>query len=215
MTQQADQVRTRRRSFAAPGGSHDRIVRILAVALPAGVGVLVAVMLLAPLSPRGEISFLLDRNKVDVVNDRVRVESAMYRGQDDKGRPFSITAGNAVQHTKANPVVTMNELVARMLLAQGPAVLTAGTANYRMDDEQVRVFGPVVFAAADGYRMTAEDVDIDITAQTMTSRGRVDGRIPAGTFSADRIVADLDSRTVTLDGNARLRMTPGKMEMPN
>lgn len=215
MTQQADQVRTRRRGFAAPGGFHDRLVRILAVALPAGVGVLVAVMLLAPLSPRGEISFLLDRNKVDVVNDRVRVESAMYRGQDDAGRPFSITAGNAVQHTKANPVVTMNNLVARMLLAQGPAVLTAGTANYRMDDEQVRVFGPVVFAAADGYRMTAEDVDIDITAQTMTSRGRVDGRIPAGTFSADRIITDLDSRTVTLDGNAKLRMTPGKMEMPN
>ncbi len=63
MTQQADQVRTRRRGFAAPGGFHDRLVRILAVALPAGVGVLVAVMLLAPLSPRGEISFLLDRNK--------------------------------------------------------------------------------------------------------------------------------------------------------
>ncbi len=215
MTEQADQQRTRRRAFAAPGGFHDKLVRTLAVALPAAVGVLVAVMLVSPLSPRGEISFLLDRNKVDVVNDRVRVESAMYRGQDDAGRPFSITAGNAVQHTKANPVVTMNNLVARMLLAQGPAVLTAGTANYRMDDEQVRVFGPVVFAAADGYRMTAEDVDIDITAQTMTSRGRVDGRIPAGTFSADRIITDLDSRTVTLDGNAKLRMTPGKMEMPN
>ena len=53
-----------------------------------------------------------------------------------------------------------------------------------------------------------------IPAKTMTSRGRVDGRIPAGTFSADRIVTDLDARTVTLDGNARLRMTPGKMEMP-
>ena len=214
MTQQADQIRTRRRRFAAPGGFHDKLVRTLAVALPAGVGVLVAVMLLAPLSPRGEISFLLDRNKVDVVNDRVRVESAMYRGQDDTGRPFSITAGNAVQHAKANPVVTMSDLVARMLLSQGPAVLTAGTANYRMDEEQVRVFGPVVFTAADGYRMTAEDVDIDILAKTMTSRGRVDGRIPAGTFSADRIVTDLDARTITLDGNARLRMTPGKMEMP-
>lgn len=215
MTRQADQIRSKRRSFAAPGGSHDRLVRILAVGLPAAVGVLVAVMLLAPLSPRGEISFLLDRNKVDVVNDRVRVESAMYRGQDNDGRPFSITAGNAVQHTKANPVVTMNDLVARLLLAQGPAVLTAGTGNYRMDEEQVRVFGPVVFTAADGYRMTAEDVDIDIPAKTMTSRGRVDGRIPAGTFSADRIITDLDSRTVTLDGNAKLRMTPGKMDMPN
>jgi len=48
----------------------------------------------------------------------------------------------------------------------------------------------------------------------MASRGRVSGEVPAGTFSADRIVSDLDARTVTLDGNAKLRMTPGRMKMP-
>ena len=41
------------------------------------------------------------------------------------------------------------------------------------------------------------------------------GAVPTGTFSADRIVADLGERTVTLEGNARLRMTPGKLRMPN
>ncbi|HUQ13237.1 MAG TPA: LPS export ABC transporter periplasmic protein LptC [Novosphingobium sp.] len=214
MTEQADLIRTRRRRFAAPGGFHDKLVRTLAVALPAGVGVLFAVMLLAPLSPRGEISFLLDRTKVAVVEDRLKVESAMYRGQDDAGRPFSITAGSAVQHSAENPVVTMNDLVARILLSRGPGVLTAGTGNYDMADKRVRVFGPVVFAAADGYRMTAENVDIDIAAKRMVSRGPVEGHVPAGTFRADRIVTDLDARTVTLDGNARLRMTPGRMKMP-
>ena len=33
-------------------------------------------------------------------------------------------------------------------------------------------------------------------------------------YSADRIVSDLNARTVTLDGHARLRMTPGRMRMP-
>ncbi|MET0179878.1 MAG: LPS export ABC transporter periplasmic protein LptC [Novosphingobium sp.] len=214
MTEQADLVRDRRRRFAAPGGFHDKLIRALAVALPAAIGVLAALMVLSPLSPRGEISFLLDRNRVAVVDDRLRVESAMYRGKDNVGRPFSITAGGAVQHSARVPVVTMNALVARILLAQGPAVLTAQTGNYDMSAEQVRVFGPVVFAAADGYRMTAEDVDIDLSSRRMVSRGRVEGRVPAGTFRADRIIADLDGRTVTLDGNARLRMEPGKMRMP-
>lgn len=214
MTEQADIVRSRRRRFAAPGGSHDKLVRTLAIALPVGIGMLTALMVLSPLSPRGEISFLLDRNKVAVVDDRLRVESAMYRGKDNSGRSFSITAGAAVQHSVETPVVTMNDLVARIMLRQGPAMLTAQTGNYDMREERVRVFGPVVFAAADGYRMTAMDVDIDIDARRMVSRGRVEGRVPAGTFGADRIIADLDRRTVTLDGNARLRMEPGKMRMP-
>jgi lipopolysaccharide export system protein LptC len=214
MTAQADLQRSQRQHFAAPGGFHDKLVRTLAVALPAAVGVLAAFMVLAPLSPRGEISFLLDRNKVAVVNDRLKVESAMYRGKDNSGRPFSITAGSAVQHSATTPVVELQDLVARLLLSQGPAALSAGSGKFVMDENRIEVFGPVVFAAADGYRMTAENVDIDVPARTMVSRGPVEGRVPAGTFSADRIHADLDARTVTLDGHARLHMTPGQMKMP-
>ena len=214
MTVQADQIRSKRRRFANPGGSHDKLVRTLAVALPAGIGVLAAIMVFSPLSPRGEVSFLLDRNKVAVVDDRLRVDRAMYRGADDKGRPFSITAGSAVQHTAANPVVMMRELVARMLLTQGPAVPSANSGAYDMDAQKMRIFGPVMFATADGYKMTAQDMDIDVEKQRMASRGRVSGEVPAGTFTADRIVSDLNERTVTLDGNAKLRMTPGRMRMP-
>ena len=92
-TQQAQALRSRRQRFAAPGGSHDRLVGFLSRALPMGVGVLAALMVITPLSPRGEISFLLDRNKVAVVPDRLRVDNALYRGQDNQSRPFSLTAG--------------------------------------------------------------------------------------------------------------------------
>ena len=214
MTAAADLQRSKRQHFALPGGFHDRLVKTLAIALPAAVGELAAIMVFSPLSPKGEVSFLLDRNRVAVVEDRLRVAQAMYRGEDDKGRPFSITAGGAVQHSAKDPIVTMSELVARILLGGGPAVLTANDAAYDLKAQKVRVFGPMVFTASDGYRMTAEDVDIDIAANRMVSRGRVEGRVPAGTFSADRIITDLEARTVTLDGHARLNMTPGRMRMP-
>ena len=211
MTAEADQLQVRRRVSAAPNGLHDRIVRLLAVVLPMGVGVLVAVMVLTPLSPRGEISFLLDRNKVAMVEDRLRVASAMYRGQDDKGRNFSITAGSAVQHTAQVPVVEMKDLVARLLLADGPAVVNAQNGNYDVGRQVVDVMGPVNVETADGYRMTADNVSLDIDKQHLVSHGPVEGRIPSGTFSADRLIADLPQRIVTLDGHARLRMVPGKL----
>lgn len=213
-TQEAKQRRSLRKHWAEPGGSHDRLVGFLARALPMGVGVLAALMVITPLSPRGEVSFLLDRNKVAVIDDRLRVDNALYRGADARGRPFSLTAGEAVQRSSAEGIVRMNDLVARLLLDDGPARLIAGAGQYDIDQEVVSVVGPMRMLAADGYRMLARDVSVDLAAKQLTGAGGVEGAIPAGTFSADRLTADLSARTITLTGNARLRMEPGKLRMP-
>ena len=214
MTERAERIRQRRRAFAAPGSLLDRAVRLLAIVLPALVGAVAAAMLIAPLSPRGEVSFLLDRNKVAIADDRLRVDDAMYRGQDQRGRPFSLAAGEAVQTSASVPIIWMRALTARLLLREGPAVLTAPAGRYDIDDQQVYVDGVVRFNAADGYAITARDVTIDLPEQTLVGQGRVVGEVPAGTFEADRILANLEARTVTLDGNARLRMVPGKLRAP-
>lgn len=214
MTVEADLIRDRRRAFAAPGGSHDRLIGFLAKALPAAIGLVAAIMILAPLSPRGEISFLLDRNKVAITSQRIEVERAMYRGQDSQGRPFVLTAGKAVQASAELPVVQMEDLVARMELSDGPAELQAQEGAYNFDTERVAVQGPVNFKAADGYRMVTNNVDIDLKTRKAVGSGGVEGAVPTGSFSADRIVADLGERTVALEGNARLRMTPGKLRIP-
>ncbi|MEP6869630.1 MAG: LPS export ABC transporter periplasmic protein LptC [Novosphingobium sp.] len=214
MTRAADLIRDKRQHFALPGGSHDRLVRFLGVVLPAGVGAILAVMLIAPLFPRGEVSFLLDRNKVALAQERLRLDHAMYRGLDNRGRPFSVTAGSAVQHTAKVPVVKMSDLSARLLLSDGPAELYAPDGAFHYDTNTVDVRGPVDFRAAQGYRMTTSNVTIDLKQQHVTGLGGVAGALPAGTFSANRFDADLDERTVTLSGRARLRMEPGKMRMP-
>lgn len=214
MTRAADQIRDRRRAFARPGGSHDRLVTLLGKVLPAGIGAVAAIMLLIPFGPRGEISFLLDRNKVAVTSDRIRVDSATYRGQDEEGRPFAISAGSAVQESARVPVVDMERLVAQIVMQDGPAQLSAPQGRYDFDAQHVSVSGPVSFRAADGYSMATRNVEIDLKTKRATGTGGVSGAIPAGTFSADRIIADLGERTVTLDGNARLRMEPGELRMP-
>lgn len=214
MTAEADIVRNRRRAFALPGGFHDKLIRLLGVALPVGVGVIAAVMILSPLTPRGEVSVLLDRNKVAVVPDRLRAQNATYRGDDDQGRPFSISAGSAVQHSPRDPKVELERLRAQMLLKDGPAVITAPSGDYLYDEARIAVQGPVTFSAADGYRMLTSSVDLDLRSRHVTGSGGVSGSVPAGTFSADAISADLGDRTVTLTGNAHLHMVPGKLRMP-
>jgi lipopolysaccharide export system protein LptC len=214
MTLRAEQMRDRRQVFAAPGGTHDRTVRILSVVLPGLIGALVAIMVLAPLSPRGEISFLLDRTKVAMVDDRMRALGAMYRGEDDQGRSFSITAGSAVQHSASRQQVEMHDVTARMMLDDGPAIMVADNGIYDFGRQEITVPGPVNIQTADGYRMITQGAAIDLDHRMLVSRGAVEGRIPTGTFSADHFVANLDTRDIRLDGHARLRMVPGKLNMP-
>ncbi len=214
MTAQADLIRGRRRAFAAPGGFHDRLIAFLAKALPAAIGIIAAVMILSPLSPRGEISFLLDRNKVAITGERLKVDQAMYRGQDSRGRPFRVTAGSAVQDTAANPVVNLSDLVAKIELTEGPAELWAPSGTYNYRTEEIQVKGPVNFKAPDGYRMVTNNVAVNLNTRRAVGSGGVEGSVPTGSFSAEKIVADLEARTVALEGNARLRMTPGKLRIP-
>ena len=214
MTLRADTMRDRRRVFAAPGGSHDRTVRILAVVLPAAIGALLAVMVLAPLSPRGEISFLLDRTKVAMVDDRMRALGAMYRGQDDRGRGFSVKAGSAVQHSAAVHQVVMNDVTARMMLDDGPAIMDAQAGTYDFSRQEIVVPGAVNVQTADGYRMVTQGATIKLDQRALSSQGTVSGRIPIGTFSADHFYANLDTREIRLSGHAHLHMVPGKFSLP-
>lgn len=213
-TAQAKELRSRRQRFAAPGGSHDRLVRRLATVLPMGIGIVAALMIIIPLSPRGEVSFLLDRNEVETVDNRLSIGNALYRGQDTEGRPFSLTAGDAVQQSEAEGVVRLNDLVAQLLLPEGPARVTAQGGVYDLGEQQVAAQGPVLLTAADGYRMIARGVSVDLPEKRLFGADGVNGEIPAGTFRADSMEADLASRTITLDGNARIRMVPGELRMP-
>ncbi len=214
MTQAADIMRGKRRAFAKPDGFHDRLIRFLATALPALIGVIAAVMILTPLSPRGEVSFLLDRNKVAIAKERIRVASAMYRGRDNQGRAFSVSAGNAVQNSAQDPIVRMSDMVASLMLPDGEARISAPDGAYDFAAEKVHVDGPVEVSAAGGYRLSARNISIDLNRRRVSGAGGIEGAVPTGTFSANRIEADLAERTVALDGNARLRMTPGKLRMP-
>ncbi|HEX7875428.1 MAG TPA: LPS export ABC transporter periplasmic protein LptC [Sphingobium sp.] len=206
MSIQADQQRHARRHWARPGGSHDRLVARLKNWLPMAVGVLAALLVTAPFTGGDKVSFVLDKNKVEVAKERMRVTEALYRGEDGKGQPFSLRAGSAVQKSSREPIVDLNDMSARILLSEGPAVLNARKGRYHMDTERVAVDGPVQFQAAGGYRLTTRDVGIDLKSRRMRSAGRVDGRIPIGTFSGDHLEADLNSRTVTLNGRASLRI---------
>ena len=70
---------------------------IARIALPTAIGVLAAFLVMAPLTAAGDVSFVLDKNKVEVAQERMKLEAAQYRGQDQNGQAFTLDAASAVQ----------------------------------------------------------------------------------------------------------------------
>ena len=119
-----------------------------------------------------------------------------------------------MQRSSAEGLVRMQDLVAQLLLAEGPARLSAAGGTYDINAETVAVDGAVRLTASDGYTMIARGVSVDLKAREMRGEGGVSGEVPAGTFSANTMQADLAARTITLEGDARLTMIPGQLRMP-
>src|SRR3546814_6863057 len=134
-------------------------------------------------------------------------QSAVYRGEDSKGRRFVLAAGSAVQRSSAEPIVQLDDLAAGIQLSDGPAKIAAPGGRYNMDSEKVALDGPITVRTASGYALDTKDATVDLQARTMASDGGVSGTTPQGTFRADSMSANLENRTVSLDGNVARKST--------
>jgi lipopolysaccharide export system protein LptC len=237
MSEAAVHQREAQEHWAEPGSRHDTLVRVLKIGLPSAVGVLAAFLLTAPLTKKQEVSFILDKNEVDSAPERMRVEAARYTGRDNKGQPFVIQANRAVQQSSDAPIVDIAGMFARMGLENGIATIRANTGRYNLDKQQVAVLGPVRVSGPEGEQLVTRDVLLDLKKRTVTGgagtgsgregdiaagqvdgnlrdqqlglSGGVSGRIELGEFQAGRVRADLGTRTVVLDGGARLKIRQG------
>ena len=195
--------------WAQPGSAHDRLIRWSKVALPSAVGVLIAVLALAPLDKISDVSFILDKKKVQNAPERMRVEAARYTGTDNKGQLFTMVANRAIQRSSDVPVVDIRGMFARLNLEQGPLLIAANQGRYNLDTQKVAIDGPVRVVGGDGYKLATRDVLVDLKQRQLASSGPVAGAMRLGQFQAGQLHANLGDRTVVLDGGARLKIIQG------
>ena len=209
MADNGARIRVTKQRWAQPGSGHDKIVRLTKIALPSAVGVFIAILMLAPLDKNGDVSFILDKNKVDTAPERMRVESAKYVGTDDKGQQFTMVANRAVQPSSDTPLVDIRGMFARLNLQRGPVTIAADQGRYNIDTQKVAIVGPVKVVGSDGFKLNTTDVAVDLKQRQLASKGPAEGEMRLGQFKAGQIRADLGERTVVLDGGARLKIVQG------
>ena len=209
MSEAADRKHEHKRHWAEPGSRHDAVVRAVKFGLPILIVGLTIMLAIAPFERRGDVSFILDKNEVEQARERMRVERARYTGEDNKGQKFLIVADRAVQQSSNVPVVMIEGMRARLDLDRGPLSIAALKGRYDLEGEKVAVDGPIRIVGPDGYKLATRDVTVDLDKRTMQSAGQVSGTMPLGQFQAGSLSADLDERTVRLNGGVRLKIVQG------
>jgi lipopolysaccharide export system protein LptC len=199
----------RKPRWAQPGSGHDKLVGLSKIALPAAVGILIAILALAPFQKKGDVSFILDKKKVQSAPETLRVESARYTGTDKKGQPFVMTANRAVQPNSDTPIVNIQGMFANVQQAKGPMQIVADHGRYNLDTQRVAIDGPVKVTGADGFHLSTSNVLVDLGDQQLASQGPAEGATNLGQFRANHIRADLINHTVVLEGGARLKIVQG------
>ncbi len=198
-----------KRHWAEPGSRHDQIVRYAKVGLPLIAAAFLLVLAVAPFDQEDDVSFILDKKEVDKAAERMRIESARYSGEDNRGNKFEITAERAIQQSSDQPIVNIEGMMARLGLAQGPVTIAANQGRYDLDTHLVNVVGPVRVLGPDGYRLETRDVTVDLKERTMRSHGPASGAMRLGQFQAGNLSADLGERKIVLGGGARLKIVQG------
>ena len=209
MSEAANRKHEIKRHWAEPGGRHDAVIRAIKYGLPILIVVLLVLLAIAPFDRRGDVSFILDKNEVEEARERMRVESARYVGEDNKGQKFEIVADRAVQQTSNVPIVAIEGMRGRLDLSRGPLTIAALKGRYDLEQEMVAVDGPIRVVGPDGYQLATRDVRVDLDKRMLQSRGPVSGSMRLGEFQAGNLSADLDERVVRLNNGVRLKIRQG------
>jgi lipopolysaccharide export system protein LptC len=198
-----------KRHWAEPGSRHDQIVRYAKVGLPVIAAAFLLILAVAPFDQKDDVSFILDKKEVDKAAERMRIETARYSGEDNRGNKFEITAQRAIQRSSDQPIVNIEGMRARLGLEQGPVIIAANQGRYDLDTHLVDIPGPVRVLGPEGYRLETRDVTVDLKERTMRSHGPASGTMRLGQFQAGNLSADLGERKLVLGGGARLKIVQG------
>ena len=199
---------TARQRAALPGSGYDRLVGVLKRVLPLSAGALLAVIIVWPLTARREFSFVLDKDKVAMSRERLRVDNAVYRGETAKGEPFTLRARGAVQRSSALPVLELDRLDADVRAESGPATVSAPSGRYDMHADRLDVTGPVRVDSAAGYTLDGSAIRVSLADRTVATDRAVSGRLPLGIYRADALRGDIGGSELVLVGHVHLQITP-------
>lgn len=186
------------------------MVRVAKLGLP-----MLAMMLLAAVALWPEISRMADRGRLalrqglGVEAESGRMTHARYRGVDERGRPYTLTASWATQASQSR--VDLGDPIGDMVLQGGSWMqVKAKRGVFLQHSELLDLSGDVVLYRDDGTIMRTQTATLDVKQGVATSDDQVHVEGPFGVLDAQGFTLTDKGGTIQFQGPARLIMNGGQ-----
>ena len=191
---------------------HSGKVRFLRVAFPlAGVFILSVVIgaywWSLPSAPSVSVQ------SAGIENGKMVMKNPKLAGVDDKQRPYTLIAREAIQDPAVPNEVELTDIDAKVPMEEGIfAKILAGKGFYDSKAKTLKLDKNVDIRTDDGMSMTLTDADVDMDAGNLLTSNPVSILTEQAKISADSLSVENNGEKVVFENRVRMTLYPDKIQ---
>ena len=169
---------------------HSRRVRILRLAIPAGVFVAIALAILAAqLNPLRMLTTLpVDFSSLVVSGTKITMQQPRIAGFTSDSRPYELTADAAAQDVTNPDLIELHGIHGKSEMPDKAVFeVTADSGLYDSKAEMVTLRQNVIVKSTSGFEVYLSEALVDVHASNMVSEKPVEVRMQQGIINANRM----------------------------
>jgi lipopolysaccharide export system protein LptC len=169
---------------------HSRAVRVLRIAVPAGVAVgIIIITLITYLNPLRMLAKLpINLDNLVVSGTKVTMEGPRLTGFTHDARAYELTADTAAQDMTKPDFVELRNIRAKVEMQDKSSInLSAVSGIYDSKGETLRLEQNILLNSSTGYQGRLSEAMIDIRKGNVVSEHPVEVKMLQGTLTANRL----------------------------
>jgi lipopolysaccharide export system protein LptC len=192
---------------------HSRFVRFLRMAIPAGILLVAAVIVIATFfNPfRLIAAFPIDPGKISLSGTKIVMELPRLNGFTSDSRPYELTARAAAQDITKPEILELKDINAVVELKDGQHV-TIKSINgiYDTKGELLKLNDHIVLTSSSGYEGYLSEATVNVTSGHIVSEHPVEVKLLNGWLNSNRLEVMENGDLIRFGGGVELNLTPDK-----
>jgi lipopolysaccharide export system protein LptC len=194
----------------AVAARHSRLVRVLRIAVPGAVGLVMAgLVFIAVVNPFRMLmpKLPIDMDNLVVSGTKITMESPHMSGYTPDRRPYEMWAKTAIQDVTDPDHVDLNKLRTKLLMQDGSTTyLDSLTGLFDQKAQTLDLHKDIFVQTTTGYEARLTQAHIDLVKNTVDSDEHVDVKLTNGTLTSDRLHIINGGEVVRFEGNVVMHL---------
>jgi lipopolysaccharide export system protein LptC len=194
---------------------HSRFVRLLRMAIPAGILVVAAIIVVATFfNPfRLIAAFPIDPGKISLSGTKIVMELPRLNGFTADSRPYELTARAAAQDITKLEILELKDISAHVELKDGQRV-TIKSINgvYDTKGELLKLNDHIVLNSSSGYEGHLSEATVNVGSGHIVSESPVEVKLPDGLLNANRLEVMDNGAVILFGGGVEMTLTPDQSQ---